>query len=201
MTDKDAATGRGAALIEAEAASEKLRFTGLPRIIIVAFTLFAIALTVNQLFNLKLTGSAILDGVYLNLLAGIFLCLAFLTFRARAPHTATVPWYDWILFAAAVATGTGMVPIRKAGKLPRPAASVSYALEYGEAAVEASDDIPAGSRVLVLDDVLATGGTLRASHRLLAELGAQVIGSAVLLELESLGGRAVAGDVHTVFTA
>ena len=94
-----------------------------------------------------------------------------------------------------------MVPIRKAGKLPRPAASVSYALEYGEAAVEASDDIPAGSRVLVLDDVLATGGTLRASHRLLAELGAQVIGSAVLLELESLGGRAVAGDVHTVFTA
>jgi TRAP transporter 4TM/12TM fusion protein len=105
MTDKDAATGRGATLIEAEAASEKLRFTGLPRIIIVAFTLFAIALTVNQLFNLKLTGSAILDGVYLNLLAGIFLCLAFLTFRARAPHTATVPWYDWILFAAAVATG------------------------------------------------------------------------------------------------
>lgn len=103
--------------------------------------------------------------------------------------------------AAAIATGAGMVPIRKAGKLPRPAASVSYALEYGEATIECSDDIPAGARVLIMDDVLATGGTLKASSELLASLDAVVVGQAVLLELTALGGRDVAGDVHTVFRA
>lgn len=103
--------------------------------------------------------------------------------------------------AAAIVTGTGMVPIRKAGKLPRPAASVSYSLEYGEAAIECSDDFPAGTRVLVLDDVLATGGTMKAASELLGTLGAVVVGQAVLLELDALGGRSVAGDVHTLFHA
>ncbi|GAA1954920.1 adenine phosphoribosyltransferase [Microbacterium deminutum] len=107
------------------------------------------------------------------------------------------------LLAGALATAAevGLVPIRKAGKLPRPAASVSYALEYGEATIEVHDDVPAGTRMLLVDDVLATGGTLAAAHQLAAALGVVVVGTTVLMELEALGGRAVVGDVHAVFTA
>ncbi|GAA1656407.1 adenine phosphoribosyltransferase [Microbacterium flavum] len=101
--------------------------------------------------------------------------------------------------AVAVAAGVGMAPIRKAGKLPRPAASVGYALEYGTAAIEMSDDLPAGTRVLLVDDILATGGTLRAGHELLDELGLVLAGTAVIMELEELGGQAVCGPVHAVF--
>ncbi|MFI8592884.1 adenine phosphoribosyltransferase [Microbacterium sp. NPDC078428] len=104
--------------------------------------------------------------------------------------------------AVAAAAGVGLVPIRKAGKLPRPAVSVDYALEYGTATIEAHDDLPEGCRVLLLDDVLATGGTLAAAQRLVGRLGCVVGGSAVLLELDGLGGRALAGDdVHTLFHA
>src|SRR5688572_21920872 len=103
--------------------------------------------------------------------------------------------------AMAIAAETGLVPIRKAGKLPRPAASVSYALEYGTATIEAHDDIAPGTRMLLVDDVLATGGTLVAAHELVAALGVTIIGTTVLMELEALGGREVVGDVHAVFTA
>ena len=103
--------------------------------------------------------------------------------------------------AVAIEAGVGLVPIRKAGKLPRPAASVTYALEYGTATIEAHDDIAEGSRVLLVDDVLATGGTLVAAHQLVGELGGVVVGTTVLMELTALGGREVVGDVHTVFTA
>ena len=102
--------------------------------------------------------------------------------------------------AAAVAAGVGMVPIRKAGKLPRPAASVSYDLEYGQATIEMAADLPAGTRVLLVDDVLATGGTLRAAQQLLERLDYPVAGTAVLMELADLGGQGVCGPVHTVFT-
>lgn len=101
--------------------------------------------------------------------------------------------------AIAAATGTGLVPIRKAGKLPRPAASVSYALEYGTAAIEMAADLPVGSRVLLVDDVLATGGTLRAAAELLGALGHVVAGTTVLMELDGLGGREAYGPVHAVF--
>ncbi|WP_417563067.1 adenine phosphoribosyltransferase [Microbacterium sp.] len=101
--------------------------------------------------------------------------------------------------AAAIAAGVGLIPIRKAGKLPRPAASVDYALEYGTATIEAHDDIRPGMRVLLIDDVLATGGTLQAAHTLVAELGGTVVGTTVLMELEALGGRALIGDVHALF--
>lgn len=105
--------------------------------------------------------------------------------------------------AAAYASGTGLFPIRKAGKLPRPAASVGYELEYGVAEVEAHDDVPRGSRVLLIDDVLATGGTLEAAYELLNELGYEVTGTAVLFEIEGMGGREVLADphLHTVFTS
>ena len=103
--------------------------------------------------------------------------------------------------AAAYASGAGLMPVRKAGKLPRPAAQVDYALEYGVAVVEAHDDFPRGSRVLLIDDVLATGGTLIAAHALMRELGYEVAGTSVLFEIEDLGGRAALNDpqLHTVF--
>jgi len=102
-------------------------------------------------------------------------------------------------FAAAI-TGVGMMPIRKAGKLPRPAAAVSYALEYGTATIEAPGVLEGHERVLLFDDVLATGGTLAAAESLISDLGATVAGSAVILELAGLGGRAHVGDVHAVYT-
>ncbi|SIT85168.1 adenine phosphoribosyltransferase [Microbacterium sp. RU33B] len=105
------------------------------------------------------------------------------------------------LLAGAVATAAqvGLVPIRKAGKLPRPAASVSYALEYGTATIEAHDDMTPGTRVLLVDDILATGGTIQAAHELVPALGGVVIGTSVLMELCALGGRDVVGDVHALF--
>ena len=101
--------------------------------------------------------------------------------------------------AVAIAAGVGMVPVRKAGKLPRPAASASFELEYAQATIEVHDDLAPGTRVLLVDDVLATGGTLVAAQRLFADLGQTVVGTAVLMELEGLGGREVVGEVHTVF--
>ncbi|GAB2899116.1 adenine phosphoribosyltransferase [Neomicrococcus lactis] len=92
--------------------------------------------------------------------------------------------------AAAYATGTGMLTIRKKGKLPRETFAESYQLEYGEATLEVHcDDVPTGTRVLILDDVLATGGTLGASTKLVERAGGIVVGIGVVLELEDLGGR------------
>jgi adenine phosphoribosyltransferase len=97
------------------------------------------------------------------------------------------------LLGAAVATrlGTGVLAIRKGGKLPPPVHREEYSLEYGTAVLE----IPAdgidlvGRNVVLLDDVLATGGTMVAAHRLLLESGANVTVAAVVLELANLGGR------------
>lgn len=103
--------------------------------------------------------------------------------------------------AAAYATGTGMITVRKAGKLPRPVHRDEYTLEYGTGILELHrDDITPGTRVLVLDDVLATGGTVGSSVRLLAMAGADVIGVGVVLELEALAGRKqLAGlNVHSL---
>ncbi len=105
--------------------------------------------------------------------------------------------------AAAYAAGVGVVPVRKAGKLPRARLSASYALEYGEATLEVHEDaFVAGQRVLVLDDVLATGGTAEASLELVERAGGYVAGVCVILELEFLRGRdRLAGrDVHALLT-
>ncbi|MCW2596461.1 MAG: adenine phosphoribosyltransferase [Pseudonocardiales bacterium] len=86
--------------------------------------------------------------------------------------------------------GCGLVPVRKAGKLPPPTISRSYDLEYGSATVEVPVGILSGRRVLLVDDVLATGGTLRAAAELIAEAGGTVVGMGVIVELGFLGGRA-----------
>lgn len=90
----------------------------------------------------------------------------------------------------ALALGTGFVPVRKAGKLPGPTHQQTYALEYGEAALEVQQDaFQPGERVLVIDDVLATGGTVQATSSLLERCGATVTAVAVLIELGFLAGR------------
>jgi adenine phosphoribosyltransferase len=96
----------------------------------------------------------------------------------------------------ALALGVGFVPVRKAGKLPRATYAVSYALEYGEATLEIHQDaLEPGDRVLLVDDVLATGGTVRATMELVASSGATVHGVAMLMELGFLSGRASLGEV------
>jgi adenine phosphoribosyltransferase len=92
--------------------------------------------------------------------------------------------------AVAVVAGTGVAPVRKAGKLPKVAASRTYDLEYGTATLELpADTVVPGAKVIVVDDVLATGGTACAVVELLAGCGADVVGVAVLMELVALGGR------------
>ncbi|RUQ99250.1 adenine phosphoribosyltransferase [Labedella endophytica] len=98
--------------------------------------------------------------------------------------------------AIAVRAGSGLVPIRKQGKLPRATESQSYELEYGSATIEAHrGDLDPGCRVLLVDDVLATGGTLGAAVRVADRLEWDVVGAAVVLELDALGGRDVVGGI------
>jgi adenine phosphoribosyltransferase len=95
-------------------------------------------------------------------------------------------------FAApvALALGVGVLPIRKSGKLPGRTLAETYDLEYGQATVEVQEGaVSAGDRILVVDDVLATGGTAVAAAKLLGSAGAEPVGLAVLLELTFLGGR------------
>ncbi|AMB98531.1 adenine phosphoribosyltransferase [Aerococcus urinaehominis] len=84
----------------------------------------------------------------------------------------------------------GFIPARKKGKLPRETVSIDYGLEYGQSTLQIhKDDIKAGQKVLVVDDLLATGGTIGAIVDLLTEMGAEVVGAAFLIELDDLKGR------------
>jgi adenine phosphoribosyltransferase len=89
----------------------------------------------------------------------------------------------------AVALGLGFAPVRKPGKLPYKAAREEYSLEYGSGVLEMHEDAVAGQRVLIVDDLLATGGTAAASARLCQRLGATVVGFAFVIELAFLAGR------------
>lgn len=96
------------------------------------------------------------------------------------------------IFGAAVAKqlGVGFVPIRKKGKLPYKTESISYDLEYGTDTLEVhSDGVGAGGAVLMVDDLLATGGTMAAACKLIEKIGGRVVGIAFLIELCELGGR------------
>jgi adenine phosphoribosyltransferase len=97
------------------------------------------------------------------------------------------------IFGAPIARdlGIGFVPVRKLGKLPADTISVEYDLEYGKNVLEIHRDaLKAGERVVIVDDVLATGGTVAGTVRLVEQLGAQVVGISFLAELPALGGRA-----------
>jgi adenine phosphoribosyltransferase len=103
------------------------------------------------------------------------------------------------ILAAPVAyeTRAGFVPVRKKGKLPSATFAEEYVLEYGSATLEVHQDaFEPGERVLIVDDVLATGGTARATANLIRKTGADVVGLAVLMELSFLNGRANAGDLE-----
>jgi len=96
------------------------------------------------------------------------------------------------IFGAAVAKrlGVGFVPIRKKGKLPFKTESVSYDLEYGTDTLEVhSDAIKKGAKVLMVDDLLATGGTMAAACKLIEKIGGQIVGITFLIELSELAGR------------
>ena len=112
--------------------------------------------------------------------------------RAHQPQLLAGIESRGFLLAAAVAleAGVGVVPVRKAGKLPRERLSADYTLEYGTATLEVhTDSITPGQRVLLVDDVLATGGTLAASVQLVEALGGVVVAVSVAIELAELGGR------------
>lgn len=97
--------------------------------------------------------------------------------------------------AMAFELGTGLILVRKPGKLPAAKEAESYRLEYGEGRLEVHRDaVEAGQRVLVVDDLLATGGTAAATARILTRLGAQVAGFGFVIELSALGGRAALGS-------
>ena len=109
------------------------------------------------------------------------------------------------IFGSAVAERlcAGFIPIRKKGKLPYATESVSYALEYGTDTVEMHRDaVESGAKVLMVDDLLATGGTMRAACELVTKVGGVVVGTTFLIELNGLGGRDKLADydIHTVIT-
>jgi adenine phosphoribosyltransferase len=123
--------------------------------------------------------------------------------NARVEAVVGIESRGFILGAAlALELGCGFVPVRKPGKLPGRTLSEGYRLEYGSDRLEVHvDAVPPGARVLVVDDVLATGGTLRAATALLRRQGAQVIGADVLVELVPLGGRDQWNDAVTLRAA
>ncbi len=105
------------------------------------------------------------------------------------------------LFAAPLANrlGIGLSPVRKPGKLPAATHKAEYALEYGSGVLELHvDGVRAGQRVVIVDDLIATGGTAKAAAELARRSGAEVVGAAFFIELSFLDGRALLGDVPCV---
>jgi adenine phosphoribosyltransferase len=102
----------------------------------------------------------------------------------------------WLGSAIAIEAGVGFIPARRPGKLPPETISARYVLEYGENVLELHPGlIPSGSRVVIHDDVLATGGTVEAIRGLVEQLGGVVVGACFIIELTFLGGRQKLGDL------
>lgn len=126
-------------------------------------------------------------------------CTALFAERANALQVDKIAAIDarGFLFGAALAQeiGIGLVPVRKKGKLPYKSVSVEYDLEYGSAILEMHEDaVTEGDKVLVIDDLLATGGTAVAACQLVEQLGAEVLECAFLVELTFLEGRKALGE-------
>lgn len=114
------------------------------------------------------------------------------------PDVLACPEARGFIFASALAQrlGIGFIPLRKPGKLPRKVSRLTFDLEYGQDTLEVHhEDVIPGVRIMMVDDVLATGGTMSACIRLLENLGAKVIGAAFLLEFESLQGKEKLGNI------
>ena len=104
----------------------------------------------------------------------------------------------WVGSAIAVEAGVGFIPARRPGKLPPETVSARYVLEYGENVLELHPDlIPSGARVVIHDDVLATGGTVQAIRGLVEQLGGVVVGACFIIELSFLNGREKLGDLES----
>ena len=104
----------------------------------------------------------------------------------------------WLGSAIALAAGVGFIPARRPGKLPPETVSARYVLEYGENVLELHPDlIPSGARVVIHDDVLATGGTVQAIRGLVEQLGGVVVGACFIIELSFLNGREKLGDLES----
>lgn len=125
-------------------------------------------------------------------LRAVIAALTDLVHRSGANLVAGIEARGFLLASpVGVAAGVGIVPVRKVGKLPGATRRIDYALEYGTATLEIqADSVRPGDRILIIDDVLATGGTALAAAELLAAAGAHISGLAVMLELAHLGGRA-----------
>lgn len=123
-------------------------------------------------------------------------------FEGRFDSLAGVEARGFLLAGAASALcGAGLLPVRKAGKLPREVLAEQYDLEYGTAALEVHEgELPPGTRVLIVDDVLATGGTVGAAACLVERAGWEVAGISVAIELPDLGGRERLGDRYEIFS-
>lgn len=112
--------------------------------------------------------------------------------KAQQPDVIVAVESRGFIFAAPIAErlGAGFVPVRKPGKLPAVTTKIEYELEYGTGVLEIhTDAIEKGQRVLIVDDVLATGGTIEATRKLVEQFGGVVVGFAFLMELTFLGGR------------
>lgn len=104
----------------------------------------------------------------------------------------------WLGSAIALEAGVGFIPARRPGKLPPETVSARYVLEYGENVLELHPDlIPSGARVVIHDDVLATGGTVQAIRGLVEQLGGVVVGACFIIELSFLNGREKLGDLES----
>lgn len=117
---------------------------------------------------------------------------AFCQAKHLRPDALACPEARGFIFAAALAhrLGIGFIPLRKPGKLPRRVSRLRFALEYGNDILEVhSDDVKPNMRILMVDDVLATGGTMSACINLMEDLGAVVVGAVFLLEIKHLEGR------------
>lgn len=140
--------------------------------------------------------------------AGLALAVEMMVNPFRSIHVDLVVGAEsrGFIFGAAVAQAlsAGFVPIRKPGKLPSRTHGVDYGLEYGTDRVEIhTDAISSGQRVLMVDDLLATGGTMRACCELVSRLEGSIVGTSVLIELTELKGRETLrefGDIHAVLS-